>query len=186
MSTRGAIGFRFNGKDYITYNHYDSYPSALGQRVIDNTKAWMTHDPTFSELKAKLPLMRILSAVDNASFEDLQRFKTIHDPNVSVGTDYYSLLRNAQGHLYEYPELGIWLDDTQFIYDSLFCEYAYIVNLDDNVMEVYHGFQDEPFTEGRYTIEKPTDWQPEYPGQEFYFPVKLVQTFALDTLPASL
>lgn len=37
----------------------------------------------------------------------------------------------------------------EFIWDSLFCEYGYIMNYDTNELEVYTGFQNEP-PEGRY------------------------------------
>lgn len=30
MSTRGLLSFRFNGQDYVTYNHSDSYPKGPG------------------------------------------------------------------------------------------------------------------------------------------------------------
>lgn len=31
MGTRGCYGFRKNGMDKLTYNHYDSYPDYLGK-----------------------------------------------------------------------------------------------------------------------------------------------------------
>ena len=34
MGTRGLYGFRKNGKDKVTYNHWDSYPEGLGIEVI--------------------------------------------------------------------------------------------------------------------------------------------------------
>ena len=34
MSTRGVYGFRKNNTDKITYNHYDSYPSGLGNVIL--------------------------------------------------------------------------------------------------------------------------------------------------------
>lgn len=34
MSTRGLLAFRFKGQDYVTYNHSDSYPAGLGIRVV--------------------------------------------------------------------------------------------------------------------------------------------------------
>lgn len=37
----------------------------------------------------------------------------------------------------------------EFILDSLFCEYGYIMNYDTNELEVYTGFQKKP-PEGRY------------------------------------
>ena len=38
MGTRGLYGFRKNGKDKITYNHWDSYPEGLGQNVLNFVK----------------------------------------------------------------------------------------------------------------------------------------------------
>lgn len=37
MSTRGAYGFRIDGQDKITYNHFDSYPDSLGVNLLQ----WM-------------------------------------------------------------------------------------------------------------------------------------------------
>ena len=34
MGTRGVFGFHKNGVDKITYNHYDSYPTGLGEEVV--------------------------------------------------------------------------------------------------------------------------------------------------------
>ena len=34
MGTRGAYGFRKNGEDKVTYNHFDSYPDGLGSSVM--------------------------------------------------------------------------------------------------------------------------------------------------------
>lgn len=46
--------------------------------------------------------------------------------------------------------------DDNFIKDSLFCEYGYIMNYDTNELEVYTGFQTEP-PEGRYRDCLPRD-----------------------------
>jgi len=46
---------------------------------------------------------------------------------------------------------------------TLFCEWAYIVNLDDNVLEIYKGFNKNKYAAGRYAKvvdEEPyDDWQ---------------------------
>lgn len=34
MGTRGAYGYRVDGEDKVTYNHYDSYPDILGARIL--------------------------------------------------------------------------------------------------------------------------------------------------------
>lgn len=38
MGTRGFIVVKFNNKYYKIYNHFDSYPSELGRKVIDFLK----------------------------------------------------------------------------------------------------------------------------------------------------
>jgi len=37
----------------------------------------------------------------------------------------------------------VLVDDFSFGYNSLFCEFAYVVDLDNNTFEVYEGFQQE-------------------------------------------
>lgn len=41
-------------------------------------------------------------------------------------------------------------DDTGFLADSLFCEWAYIINLDSDKLEIYKGFNKDPQAKGRY------------------------------------
>lgn len=41
--------------------------------------------------------------------------------------------------------------DLGFIADSLFCEWAYIINFDTNKLEIYRGFQKEP-KDGQFNI----------------------------------
>lgn len=38
-------------------------------------------------------------------------------------------------------------NDIEFAADSLFCEYAYVIDLDKNTFEVYEGFNHTPLTE---------------------------------------
>lgn len=36
MGTRGYYCYRFRGRLYVYYNHFDSYPSVLGEFLIEN------------------------------------------------------------------------------------------------------------------------------------------------------
>ena len=47
MSTRGIYGFRKNGEDKLTYNHYDSYFSYLGENIIN----FVNHKMPFSKIQ---------------------------------------------------------------------------------------------------------------------------------------
>lgn len=45
----------------------------------------------------------------------------------------------------------VFEDRHDFLGDSLFCEYAYIINLDTNMLEYYKGFNKDPKAPGRYS-----------------------------------
>lgn len=63
--------------------------------------------------------------------------------------------------------------DDDFILDSLFCEYGYIMNKDTNELEVYVGFQKEP-PEGRYHDYIPSDKE--------YYACGLLTAIHMDTI----
>ena len=69
-------------------------------------------------------------------------------------------------------------DNLEFACDSLFCEWAYVVDLDKNTFEVYKGFNKEPLQEG----ERFAFLNDKCKGEEFY-PVKFVKSYSLDSLP---
>ena len=66
------------------------------------------------------------------------------------------------------------VDDHDFLAASLFCEWAYIINVDTGKLEVYKGFNVDPEAPGRYAALKEEDG--DYRG------VKLVAEFDLDTI----
>ncbi len=98
---------------------------------------------------------------------------------VSTGqkTEWYALLRHAQGNLNAYKHgLRYMIDNERFMQDSLFCEWAYVINLTDGVLEIYRGFQKTP-QNNRYLM-------PFYfEGDDDYFNVALLVAYPLDDIP---
>jgi len=60
-----------------------------------------------------------------------------------------------------------------FIKNSLFCEYAYIINLDTKKMEFWKGFQHKPNPNNRYGTK------PRNGYKDDYYPCKMVATYSL-------
>lgn len=184
MSTRGAMGFHVNGEDKIAFNHWDSYPSGLGVDIIKDLRM------IFAEagwkagaewMKAKASKIRMVDDGKPATLIDQKTYRQYADTDVSTKqlSEWYVLLRKLQGKLFGQLNAGVMIDDHNFLADSLFCEWAYIVNCDENKLEIYRGFQHNPHSNGRYASLK----LHKYPTDSVYYPVALVKEIPFDSLP---
>lgn len=178
MGTRGLYGFRKNGIDKCTYNHWDSYPSCLGSTVVEFCK-----NHTIEEMNYIFD--KIVLVDENSTPTEKQIEECIENgySDFSVGsgaqTDWYCLLRNCQGDLEclaKAENHAYMIDGIDFIKDSLYCEYAYIINLDDKVLEFYEGFQNTPQKGNRYGIDERKGFV------KRYYPCKLSGTFPLNEI----
>lgn len=190
MSTRGLLGFIQNDEIKATYNHSDSYPSWLGIRVLEFVRAATSGDGAQLDLVRKLVATLTLIEDEQESPTDAERAELAkvgieHADNVSTGDDWYAWLRSTQGDLLAILKSGFMIDGGNFGNDSLFCEWGYLINLDDNTIEVYEGYQKEEHTEGRFASSKPADWKPTYAGQDWYAPIKLIATYSFGSLPSN-
>jgi hypothetical protein len=192
MGTRGALGFYKDGKTKVTYNHWDSYLSGLGNDVLNFIHSYLS-EHTIDELKTQADAIEMVNESDSPTDEQKQRCKKYVDLNVGSQSEdeWYCLLREAQGDLGAYLEVGVMIDSQDFLQDSLFCEWAYIINLDTNMLEIYRGFQTEK-PAGRYTDIPPSE--KEY-GHDFgdgkeekyrYYAVGLLKEYPLDDCPKDM
>ena len=116
----------------------------------------------------------------------IERYRKHADLGVSTHllTEWYCLLRKTQGDLFLFNnDLRHMIDSHQFLADSLFCEWAYIVNLDSEKLEVYRGFNKDPHASGRYS-RKSVDRHSEFNGVTLIkdIPVSDIQKESIDTL----
>jgi len=138
MSTRGYVGIRKNEIDKGGYNHFDSYPTGLGESVLTFIK-----DNTIESLNS---IYDRIVMKDNAG-------------------DVWNDEKNEINESFE--------EYNDFLFDSLFCEYAYIINLDENILEFYIGFNKNPEADGRYAYKI---------GERGYCGVRLAKTMKLEDI----
>ena len=165
MGTRGCYGFRKNGVDKLTYNHFDSYPDCLG-----DTMAEFCQTTSITEMHEIFDKIILVDEHDIPTDTQIKECIEYFNENVSTGSpqDWYCLLRDAQGNPNVYKHgLKYMIDNNNFIKDSLFCEYAYIINLDEECLEFWVGFQKEPDEYSRYGTEKEDGYYPCYLLREF-------------------
>lgn len=175
MSTRGATGFRIKGQDKVTYNHCDSYPSGLGQAVLDAIGNIAWDDPA---VRKNIEDIRVVNEGSKPTPEDVKALEVYTNMSVSNRStdDWYCIMREMQGDLLAYLSVGVMTNGLAFLRDSLFCEYAYIVNVDEGTLEFYVGFNKDRNAAGRYAALAPEN--------EEYAGVRLAQTIPIADIVA--
>lgn len=170
MGTRGLYGFRKNGIDKTTYNHFDSYPDWLGEKMVK-----FCRETSVQEMNDIFDRIIMVEEYSKPTKEQIAECIKYYDDSVSTQSpnDWYCLLRDAQGDLDVYKDgLKYMMEYGDFIKNSLFCEYAYIINLDTNCLEFWVGFQKEPYSGNRYGID----------SDNGYYPCKMVSYYLLESI----
>lgn len=153
------------------YGQWDGYPSGQGVTILN----FCRKKENLEKLEEKLNEVKFLDQneidklnlkLDNKDQETLARFNRLWSRDIG-GAILYSII-DEQG------EVGL-INRMSFGYDSVFCEWAYCVNLDDKKFEVYKGFNHEKLTDTeRFYSEEPDG---------SYYGVKLVKEYDLNNLP---
>lgn len=180
MGTRGVTGFVADGKWYVTYNHFDSYPEYLGMLVLEFCKGgW-----DWEAVKENVRKVKLVGDRDVPTEEEIYHYACFSNLDVSTRslTDWYCLLRNLQGVNILYAiardDVEHMIDNHKFMADSLFCEWGYIIDLDDMTLKVYKGFNEKLIND--------TPLPPDvFSGveEEGYYPVKMLHAYSLNRLP---
>lgn len=180
MSTRGTIGFVVNEDLKVTYNHSDSYPSELGKNMVEFIKSgW--------DMKSMAERIELVDADSTPTPEQISHCKSWTDLDVSSrdNQDWYCLLRGTHGNLRAYHgDLKYMIDGRDFLADSLFCEYAYLINLHSNKLEFYEGFNKDPKAPGVFARLKVPDYTTDA-GRLItadHYGVKLVKEYSFDEI----
>lgn len=166
MGTRHLIAVT-RGDDFkvAQYGQWDGYPSGQGVSILKFLKD--------ADMEA---FGRAVDACSFATKDDLERIQR----EIDGGAPFPShLSRDAGSDILDMVMEGPLLlkDSRQFGTDGLFCEYAYVVDLEDRTLEVYEGFKSE--AKGRFAdMPRAEDDSKEYSA------VDLVKTYSLDDLPS--
>ena len=198
MGTRGAFGVIIGEQEKIGYNQFDSYPDGYG---IENLSWLRAVDHT--TVRRLATAAKVVSNDRRPSKEEQEFLALYADTNVSEQSleDWYCLLHKTHGSIDLMLQSGYIEDCSSFPLDSLFCEWAYIVDLDEDVFEVYQGFVKGRPTLGRWAgrptpeedaanFQKHLDWcekegrEPWFPETAEYGAVGLIARWRLDALPS--
>ena len=183
MGTRHLTCVFENGEYKIAqYGQWDGYPSSAGQTILKALHRAKDND--FESLRKNIARCKLISS------ENVQElWEKTNDSDV-FDEKYPTLVRDMGykilDHLIEADVQEILIKHSlDFAADSLFCEWAYVIDLDTRAFEVYKGFNKTPLapTE-RFAFTSSID--PEEGTNQLgdrYYPVKLAYAWPLDILP---
>jgi len=188
MGTRHVTAVFLNGEPKVAqYGQWDGYPSGQGVTILNFLK------------KASINKFRkkVAECVFLPPEEIKQRWTECGaDPNSEwVGLDiakkfeqkYPGLYRDTGAAILEMiykNEVKELQNSLDFVKDSLWCEWAYVIDLDKNTFEVYEGFNHKPLNEGdRFYTETPIEKKGISGETTEYYPVGLKKSYSFDNLP---
>ena len=180
MSTKGLIGFRYNEKDKLSYNHSDSQPDALGISLLKELQIEYDWGVVKDRVDSLIPLPETRRLGKHTGMAEIEIRRHFADLEYKVQPqDVYQLFQPLQGTLKPYLEGNLMFmpDASDFISNSLHCDWAYIINLDDSLFEVWKGRQTKPDTDdNRYGYEA---------DRMGYYPCSFLLGYHLDDPPES-
>ena len=129
MSTRGLLSFHFQGQNYVTYNHSDSYPKALGAWICLFAQEHLNSKASIKSFGQKLQALEWVDGFGQRDTAQLQGGALLE--------------AIAKGKVQRIAR------DNRAFRLCMDCEFAYILDLDKDVMEFWDlvaGEQVETFT----------------------------------------
>jgi hypothetical protein len=167
MGTRSLLAVYIDGAFRVAqYGHTRSDPSDQGVQLLK----FLQHRDLV-EFKSKVRKVQFAPDERRAGLArtDIDTFSGHHGWEV---LDWIQLSHNT-----------VFLDDwLAFAGNSLHCEWAYVIDFDAEVFEVYQGFNREQTPDhSRFPSKAMGDWLAHFPG---YHPVSLVKAYDLASLPS--
>lgn len=191
MGTRHLIAAKTGGEYKIAqYGQWDGYPQGQGIAVLRFLHNFASHLPAVEE---KLRELSFYSKEEYAE-EILDKYwenegggnyylsygspekerwdRECRHLSRDAGSEILDMVMNSKVPLKLRNELS-------FAGDSLFCEWAYVIDFDTGTFEVFEGLNKSPVVEGRFTT---AEFGVDRDGQIEYHPVKLVFSWPLDNI----
>lgn len=187
MGTRNLTVVKSGGEYKIAqYCQWDGYPAGKGIDLLH-----VLRGTTQEQLREAVSRVVLLNAkeveslwatvgatgnwVDMKTSDEFKRlYPSLHRDN--GGPELLTLLLSSTRYVPHYF-------DMKFAADSLMCEWCYVIDLDEGVLDVYQGFNTEPLgPKERFAFLESETRTPALSGEK-YHPVKFLSSFLLDHLP---
>jgi hypothetical protein len=187
-----------DGKTKVAqYGQWDGYPQGQGKKALE-----FLHGCDLKKFKEKIDALSFLTDSECEKLDEEIDFDKKYpwlsrDAGAQIlSAIYYGTMRVSTG-IGSKGEVKVKVskvvNSEYFAKDSLFCEYAYLIDLDKRTFEVYCGFNTRPLGKKqrfKYLEEPITrkvltekDKNERLTRENEYFPIRMVKSYDLDDLP---
>lgn len=177
MGTRSLICVVQNGEYKVAqYAQWDGNPSGQGHEAVE----FILSSTNMDRLRNALSKVRFLEP-EGRDKEFLEQYNNnLKEPsNYSWFMNFITrdLGSKVLTSIINSTDEEILLKNTiDFAKDSLFCEWAYVVNLDNDTLEIYQGFNEQPVDPSERFYEE------NFVPDDGYYQVKLVKIYKFSEL----
>lgn len=182
MGTRNLTIVISNGKPKVAqYGQWDGYPSGQGRTILEflttndlekfKKKLGIVRFSTEKDEKEKEKYLASIGASDGwLTMEQSAAFHNkYHFNNRDIGGKILQEIMQFKG-----KEI-VLVDSYDFAADSLFCEWAYVVDFDKGTFEIYKGFNQRTLPKKQRFADLNKEGE--------YLPVKFKKSYLLTNLP---
>lgn len=187
MGTRGLTMVVLNSETKVSqYGQWDHYPSGKGIDILELISSF-----NIEKFKEKISKLHWITEEEANKVDENENWETNY-PYLSRDAGGQILNAIYNGEMVVSAGIGerkvikcdvkFLTNKESFAGDSLFCEWAYVIDLDKNTFEIYKGFNKEPLeeTERFFNHFKHSEHKGE---DDVYYPVKMVKSYSLAELP---
>lgn len=186
MGTRHLIAVQVDGKYPVAqYGQWDGYPDGQGVRVLRFLRDEMREDTFKRKVRAlrevdaawKLAQFPLAKSLEDVSREDKARFFQRH-PQLTrdAGSKVLGMIQSGDEGLPIETEIT-------FAGESLYCEWAYVIDFDARTFEAFKGVNKDVLDPAERFASQPVGSYVPRDGVP-YQQVKHVHTWSLDDLPS--
>jgi len=171
MGTRHLTAVFLDGKYHVAqYGQWDGYPEGAGQNCLNFARAIAEKSARakFADKVRKCSWATQKYINNKTSHENWQ--KDYPELSRDTGSDILKIINDSDRKIKLVNEL-------EFAADGVFCEWAWVIDLDSNTFEGFKGLNNQPLSKGdRFKFLETGD-------KEEFYPARLITKWELDNLP---
>jgi len=138
MPTQGVLGFYLEGRWYVMFNQFDSYPRGLGNNILKDLKK-SHHNGSFKKWKNQVPFLKFIDPNVKPTPEEILKYAPYTNlKHHSRSTEDWACVLYKAKTLSNCLRAGCMINHIDAEGKPKWEQYAYIINFDTEKIDYYY------------------------------------------------